>query len=360
MTALPALQYLPRHLPAPGPRDHKYTRGVVTMATGSHAYPGAALIGVEAAARTGIGMVRVSAPAEVGTLVLMRVPEAVLAPGRSQVIVAGSGWDIEDPFNHGRTWPATGPAAEQCAHDRIDALLDEADDWSTTETPFLVLDAGVLSLLGTSGLADRVDWRAVLTPHAGEAAELLAVLRHDPSISRDVVEADPASHAQQLSDLTGATVALKGHTTLIAQPGAAELRAVTAPTCRLATAGTGDALAGLIGGLLALNHTRISEAAEQEMFAEVVASAVELHGHAAARAARADANEGAPILASDIARALPAIIAENTPAATGEATAGKSGTGEATAGESVTGEPATGQYGTDESGNDEGLCHDRH
>lgn len=317
------------------------------MATGSHAYPGAALIGVEAAARTGVGMVRVSAPAEVGTLVLMRTPEAVLAGGRSQVIVAGSGWDMDDAFNHHSTWPNGGPAAEQCAHDRIDALLDDADEWAAgapTRVPFLVFDAGALSLLGTSGLADRVDWRAVLTPHAGEAADLLAALRHDASITREQIEADPARAAQQLADLTGATVALKGHTTHIARPAThapsdeelAELQgeasdagaraasaldpiAITAPTCRLATAGTGDALAGLIGGLLALNHARITDVTNereaQQLYAEVVASAIELHGHAAARTAYAGTEEGAPILASDIARCVPAIIAENTPSA---------------------------------------------
>ncbi|MDQ2670862.1 MAG: NAD(P)H-hydrate dehydratase, partial [Gemmatimonadota bacterium] len=76
---------------APRVGDDKYTRGVVGMRTGSDAYPGAAVLGVEAAWRTGIGMVRYVGPDRAALLVLQRRPETVLGEGRVQAWVIGSG-----------------------------------------------------------------------------------------------------------------------------------------------------------------------------------------------------------------------------------------------------------------------------
>ena len=64
--------------PIPGPHDHKYTRGVVGMATGSNAFPGAAVLGTVAAATAGAGMVRYVGPSRPSDLVLAAVPEACL------------------------------------------------------------------------------------------------------------------------------------------------------------------------------------------------------------------------------------------------------------------------------------------
>ena len=60
--------------------DDKYSRGVLGVITGSHDYPGAAVLGVEAAARTGVGMVRYTGPRAVGVMVLARRPEIVTSP----------------------------------------------------------------------------------------------------------------------------------------------------------------------------------------------------------------------------------------------------------------------------------------
>ena len=85
------LDNLARYWPAPTERDHKYTRGVVCMATGSEHYPGAALIGCEAAARCGVGMVRYLGPEAVARMVIARTPEVVPAVGRGWLRMGRAG-----------------------------------------------------------------------------------------------------------------------------------------------------------------------------------------------------------------------------------------------------------------------------
>ena len=80
-------------LHAPSESDDKYRRGVVGIRTGSDQYPGAAVLGVEAAWRTGVGMVRYLGPERPASLVLQRRPETVTVGGRVQAWVIGSGAD---------------------------------------------------------------------------------------------------------------------------------------------------------------------------------------------------------------------------------------------------------------------------
>jgi NAD(P)H-hydrate repair Nnr-like enzyme with NAD(P)H-hydrate dehydratase domain len=78
---------------APGAGDDKYTRGVLGVVTGSQDYPGAAVLGVEAAHRTGVGMVRFTGPRALRQAVLARRPETVTVSGRVQAWLIGSGID---------------------------------------------------------------------------------------------------------------------------------------------------------------------------------------------------------------------------------------------------------------------------
>src|SRR5436190_19901418 len=80
----------------PGVDDDKYSRGVTGFVTGSARFPGAAVLGVEAALHTGVGMVRYLGPGRPTRLVLQRRPEAVTASGRVQAWVLGSGQDAAD------------------------------------------------------------------------------------------------------------------------------------------------------------------------------------------------------------------------------------------------------------------------
>lgn len=248
------------HIAVPGRDDDKYSRGVLGVITGSAMYPGAAVLGVEAAAHTGVGMIRYTGGAQ--DLVLQRRPEAVTADGRVQAWLLGSGMDhVErDP----------GPL--------VLALAQGVP---------AVLDGGALDLHGSA------TGPVVLTPHHGELARLLGV-------ERATISADPAGHARRAADELGVTVLLKGHTTYAAGPGIA-LSASAAPTW-LATAGAGDALAGILGALVATHAAEV--AADPQELARLAATAAVLHGLAAERA-----SDGGPLTILGLCAALPATIA---------------------------------------------------
>lgn len=295
-------------LRVPGDRDHKYTRGVVGLWAGSQTYPGAAVLAASAAVRTGAGMVRLAAPARVVDLVLARRPEAVPVDGRCQALVIGPGTD-----------PADAPRAAE-----LDAALGRVLG-EAGEPVDAVIDAGALPLLAARVVSGgRCMPRQVLTPHAGEAAALLGALGEQTS--RESVEAAPAAAARRLAELTGATVLLKTTPTLIASPGGTLLSVDSGPGW-LATAGSGDVLAGIIGALLAARRADAEngkavggEDVQAEAPARCAALGVRLHALAAARAAglvdaspavtagagRLFACSGHPLAALDLTEAIPA------------------------------------------------------
>lgn len=258
-------------LTPPAASDHKYTRGVLGLVAGSATYPGAAVLAAAGALGTGLGMLRYLGPSEVNDLVHARYPEVVTAPGRVQAWAAGSGVDPRDAAR---------------AEDVSEAIGRAVDDGLP-----IVLDAGALELL-----PERLPGTAVLTPHAGELTRLLS--DYEEGVTRAAVEAAPLRHARRAAELTGAVVLLKGATTLVALPGGL-VHAQADGTGWLATAGTGDVLAGVVGALLA----GADEDATPEDVARRTATAVLLHGRAGQQAAR-----GAPATALQVAQVLPAVI----------------------------------------------------
>jgi NAD(P)H-hydrate repair Nnr-like enzyme with NAD(P)H-hydrate dehydratase domain len=243
--------------PVPGGGDDKYSRGVLGVVAGSEAYPGAAVLCTTAAAESGVGMLRyVGTPTPVG-LVHQAVPEAVMGDGRVQAWVVGPGLDTETD--------------DERARDQLDAARAAL----ASDRP-VVVDAGGLALV-----EGRRPAPTVLTPHAGELARLLTRLERpatgtDDASSRpsgatvsvdgagssvngpanggqvtaDDVKGDPLGHARRLVALTGATVLLKGATTLVVTEGEPVRSQADAPPW-LAPAGAGDVLSGVIGALLA-------------------------------------------------------------------------------------------------------------
>lgn len=256
----------------PTASDDKYSRGVVGFRTGSDAYPGAAVLGVEAAWRTGIGMVRYAGPRRAGDLVLQRRPETVVVDGRVQAWVLGSGMD---------------------AAARTDAETTALQEILAGGVP-AVVDAGALDLVAAATGA------LVVTPHDREHArlrELLGLPRPGEDRIADAVETAGA---------LGGTVLLKGSRTVVATPEG-WTTTVSAGTPWLATAGTGDVLAGALGALLAAAVAR-GTVADAEPLGPIAASAAWLHGRAA-RLAAASVGDG-PVTALDVARALPRAVAE--------------------------------------------------
>ena len=133
-------------------------------------------------------------------------------------------------------------------HDMMEFLSEAIG----TGTP-LVLDAGALALLPAllAVASAPLPPCTVLTPHAGELTELLTRIDDEASdLEREDVESAPVRWARRAAALTGAVVLLKGHRTIIAAPDG-RLWAPTPGPPGLATAGSGDVLAGLVGAALA-------------------------------------------------------------------------------------------------------------
>jgi ADP-dependent NAD(P)H-hydrate dehydratase / NAD(P)H-hydrate epimerase len=287
-------------LPQPPGDSDKYRRGVVGIVAGSDRFTGAAALAVGGALRGGAGMIRLVSAESAVAVVRQHWPETVVtltgrelrageeikAAGRVQAWVAGPGMGTDEQ-----------------ARDRLAAVL-------ATDVPVLVDADGLTLVAGNRGMLAR-SAPTLLTPHAGELARLLGT---DPAD----VEARRLEHARTAAAELGATVLVKGSTTVVAAADgrSAAGTALVNPTGTswLATAGTGDVLSGLAGSLLAQGLGP----------AEAAGVAAYLHG-LAARLAAAGAGGGpgpaegasgtpgaaaadAPIGASDVIAALPAAI----------------------------------------------------
>jgi NAD(P)H-hydrate repair Nnr-like enzyme with NAD(P)H-hydrate dehydratase domain len=265
--------------------DTKYSRGVLGIATGSKLYPGAAVLTVEAAYRSGLGMVRYVGPRSARDLVLARRPETVCVSGRVQAWLVGSGLDASQRTH-----------AENL---RLQTALHSGCP--------VVIDAGALDL------AREASGPVVITPHARELASLLfatnSQLAHGFSKVKELareIAAKPERWVQGTADALNVTVLLKGNVTHVATPAdtrGARFRArIQSPTTWLATAGTGDVLAGILGALVATHSEKVF--ADPDLLGPLAATAAFLHGIAAERA-----SHGGPIVAMDVAEALPATLA---------------------------------------------------
>ena len=245
----------------PGPDDHKYTRGLVTIVAGE--MPGASALAASAAARSGAGAVRLQSKEYSSTIPL----SVIQAPGRPL--------DRISDDRIGAVLAGCGLPANDLGRCLLDEVLGE-------EHP-LILDAGALQLLADSGrerLA-TLDALAVLTPHEGEFAKLF-----------DHLEGDKLQRARAAAAEIGAVVVYKGPDTVIAHPDG---RAAIHPAVSnwLATGGSGDILAGVIAAM---------RASGMEAF-EAACAGVWLHGRAAELA-------GPAFIADDLIAQLPHAVAE--------------------------------------------------
>jgi hydroxyethylthiazole kinase-like uncharacterized protein yjeF len=215
-------------LPRPSAESDKYRRGVVGLLAGSSRFSGAAALSVGGAVHGGAGMVRFVSSAAVADVIRQLWPEVVItaAEGPGDIEAAG----------RVQAWTAgPGMGTAEDSKRLLAAVLD-------TDLPALVDADGLTIVAGDRSLLRR-NAPTLLTPHAGELARLLGADRHD-------VEARRLEHARRAAAELGATVLLKGSTTVIAAPdGQTWVNATGTPW--LATAGSGDVLSGLGGSLLA-------------------------------------------------------------------------------------------------------------
>jgi len=158
-----------------------------------------------------------------------------------------------------------------------------------------ILDAGALHLAGS------LEQPTLITPHAGELSKLLEARGLIASV--ELIESNPREWAQKASELLAVTVLLKGSKTFIAQDNYVIELPVATPW--LATAGSGDVLAGIIGALVATNYIEILN--NLTRLADVAATGAFIHNRAALIAS-SGASGSAPISASMIISAIPEAI----------------------------------------------------
>jgi NAD(P)H-hydrate epimerase len=263
-----------RWLPVRPAHAHKW-RSAVRVVAGSTGMTGAAVLAGTAALRAGAGMVHLSA---VGCLAAGAASEVVQQPLPPQ------GWarpllDSLDRFHSMVIGPGLG---------RDDSTA-EAARCAVLEAPLpVVVDGDGLFAMawnaeGAAALLRRRVPPTVLTPHDGEFRLLTGAA---PAVDR-------LDSARRLAAATDCVVLLKGPTTVVADPSGAVLASNTGDQ-RLATAGTGDVLAGIVGALLAQGVPAFHAAA----------AAAWLHGTAAGRAPRIG------MVAGDIAGHLPDVMEE--------------------------------------------------
>jgi hydroxyethylthiazole kinase-like uncharacterized protein yjeF len=261
--------------PRPKPTAHKYFRGHAVIVSGGLATTGAARLAARGALRAGAGLVTIASPREAlsvnaaASLAVMVRPidgavelGEFLADKRRNSVVVGPGGGVGEAMR------------EQVAV----ALASSAA---------VVLDADALTSFMPAALAELIvnqsTGKVVLTPHKGEFNRLFKAIDDDPHVN---VKLDKTRMAAKTS---GAVVLFKGADTVVASPDGRASIADNAPPY-LATAGSGDVLAGLICGLLAQGMPAF----------EAASAAVWLHGEAA--------NEFGPgLIAEDISEALPAV-----------------------------------------------------
>jgi hydroxyethylthiazole kinase-like uncharacterized protein yjeF len=273
-------------LPRPQAQGHKYSRGHALVVSGPAGHTGAARLAASAAARIGAGLVTVAGPsgalaehaAHLTAVMLAPCEDAsaltqILGDARKNAVVIGPGLGL-------------GPSARAL----VEAALQPARGRG------VVLDADALTLFAGEAHALRAlisahEGAVVLTPHEGEYTRIAIGLGSEADSSSHAPDSK-LSRARQLAGATGGIVLLKGPDTIVAAPDGRAAIATGLPA-DLATAGSGDVLAGMIGGLLAQGMPAFDAAS----------AAVWLHGRAGDIAGRG-------LTADDLPGALAQALAE--------------------------------------------------
>ena len=259
-------------LPSPADAGHKYDRGHAAVVSGGPSSTGAARLAAAAALRIGAGLVTVASPggamlvnaAQLTAVMVRRADDGealgeLLGDGRVTAAVIGMGLGLGDL---------------EAARAKVRAVLSSGTA--------AVLDADALTAFAhePGALFAAIRGPAVLTPHEGEFGRLF-----DVKGSRE-------ERAARAAKMSGAIVVLKGERTVIAAPdGRVHVNDHASPW--LATAGSGDVLGGMIGGLLAQGMAPF----------EAARAAVWMHGDAGRRF-------GPGLIAEDLPDLLPAVLRE--------------------------------------------------
>jgi len=266
------------HFPRPRADGHKYSRGHAVVVSGGAVATGAARLAARAALRAGAGLVTIASPGEAlaihaaaNTAVMVRPVDgaeklaAFLSDRRLNAVVLGPGGGVGPPLRDQVLAALAGPRAVVLDADALTSFAGE-------EAPTLF-----------AAVAQRKEHPTVLTPHEGEFARLFNARL------QGIEKSSKLDRARAAAEASGAIVLLKGPDTVVAAPGGRAAINANAPPW-LATAGSGDVLAGFIAGLLAQGMPAF----------EATAAAVWLHGAAASEV-------GPGMISEDLSEALPGV-----------------------------------------------------
>jgi len=265
------------HLRVPRIDGHKYSRGHAVVVSGGISSTGAARLAARGALRSGAGLVSIASPrsalavnATASLAVMVRPVDggeelrAFMADKRHNVVVLGPGGGVGPPMRELVLAALAGTSAVVLDADALTSFSDDPQEL-------------------VRAIRGRSEGATVLTPHMGEFSRVFLAL---PDVSRAPSKLEKA---RLVATQSGAVILLKGPDTVVAAPDGRAAIAENAPPW-LATAGTGDVLAGFVAGLLA-----------QAMPAfEAAAAAVWLHGEAGNSA-------GPGLISEDLPEMLPAL-----------------------------------------------------
>jgi len=268
---------------------HKGDAGRLLCLCGSATMPGAAILTVRAACRAGAGLVSLGClSANLLTLVPVAAPEAVLIDLTEwRTFFAGRPHPgMEARADHARV-AGPGLGRGELTRRLVELLTDDGFEGPT------VLDADALNELGTElELVRRARGPMILTPHPGEASRLLG-----RDVPRD--DAGRLAAAREIARGAGAIVVLKGRRTVVVTPEDGPVHVNETGNAGMATGGSGDVLAGILGAYLTGCHA----GSAWTPFAATIA-AVHVHGLAGDLAARELGRRA--VIASDLIAFLPA------------------------------------------------------
>jgi hydroxyethylthiazole kinase-like uncharacterized protein yjeF len=276
-----------RQFPVPRAHGHKYSRGHAIALSGGLSHTGAARLAARGALRAGAGLVTLASPSEAlavnaaaSLAVMVRAIDSAaelskfLSDPRVNTVILGPGGGVGVKL---RKMVLAAIAAEGNVLLDADALTSFADDPRTLRKAIM------------AGPATRV----VVTPHEGEFNRLFSMV---PELAKVHSKYEKARLA---ASWLGATVLYKGPDTVVAEPDGRAAIAENAPAW-LATAGSGDVLAGMIAGLLAQGMPPF----------EASCAGTWLHGEAAAEV-------GPGLISEDLPEAIPAVYRRLLPAIAG-------------------------------------------
>jgi hydroxyethylthiazole kinase-like uncharacterized protein yjeF len=264
-------------LPVPSPEGHKYSRGHAVVVSGGLSATGAGRLAARGALRAGAGLVTIASPKEAlavnaaaNLAVMVRPVDGAtelaefLADKRRNAVLLGPGGGVGPGL---REQVGATLASEAAVVLDADALTSFAEDRAALE----------------AAIAKRAGRPVILTPHDGEFSRLFRRIAKDTNVHAKLERARAAAKA------VGAVILYKGPDTVVAAPDGRASIADNAPPS-LATAGSGDVLAGMIAGLLAQGMPAF----------EAANAATWLHGEAAAEF-------GPGLISEDLPEALPAV-----------------------------------------------------